>query len=478
MISTKMTTGEESKIWPQLIAASAIHVLSVVAGLVGGWTSPYLAKLTKGTESLTITNDEASWIASLSHSSQPLGSIIGAVIVYKFGAKKAVLLSGVPYALVWSCFLINESVLLIYASKLFSGVGFGIYVASYPLYIGEIGNPKIRGTLIGLIAEGKAIGVLLGNLLGAYVNMRIFAIISLILTAIFLVTFPFFPDSSHHLVKRNLLEGAEESLKWYNRQKDVRVELESLRVYIEESRVLSLIESFRTLSTPLNHKILFNIVSIHIFMQLSGIYTIMLYLEILLTSLKVDVIAPSLVVICVAIVSIPSGLISMYTNDHFGRRTMLAVSTLGVCVNFALIGVNFLLLKQGYHNLTLQWLMITEVMLYMIFLHLGLTHIPSCLLGEIFSPELKEICSCIVHILYAFAAFIGSRTYQPLLDATSEEFIFFLYAFLVLFMFFYTRAVVPETKGKSLQEIQEMLRKKSEWVLNIQNEQPTESTYC
>ncbi|XP_011305787.1 facilitated trehalose transporter Tret1-2 homolog isoform X1 [Fopius arisanus] len=464
MTSAKITIAPNPKVWPQWLAASIIHILAVLSGLIGGWTSPYLAKLTRGTESLTITNDEASWIASLSHSSQPLGSTIAAALIYKFGAKNAVLLGGVPYALVWCCFLIDESVPWIYASKVFSGVAFGMFAGSFPLYIGEIANPNIRGALIGLVSEGKAIGYLLGTLLGAYLNMETFAIISLILTAIFLLSFSLFPNSPHHLIKRNRIEEAGESLKWYNRQDDVTGELEELSGYMKKSQELTLIESFRSLSKPLNRKTFFTIVSIHVFIHFSGIYTIPMYLEILLTTLKTDVIAPSLVVVCVAVVAIPSGLISIYTNDQFGRRTMLAVSSLGASVNFALIGVNFLLVKRGYDSSCLQWLAISEIMMYAFFVHIGLAQIPSCLLGEIFSPELKEIGSCIVNILCAFAAFVASRSYQLLLDVTSEEFMFFFYAVLILMIFFYTMAVVPETKGKSLQEIQEILKEKSEWI--------------
>ncbi|XP_063994137.1 facilitated trehalose transporter Tret1-like isoform X2 [Diachasmimorpha longicaudata] len=427
--------------------------------MVGGWTSPYLAKLTMGTESVVVTSDEASWIASLLHLSRPIGSIVAAGVVHRFGAKNGMLMAGVPHVVAWSCFLIKESVPWIYGSRVSGGFAMGMYLSTFPLYIGEIGNENIRGALIGLVAQGQAIGYLLGNSLGAYLSMRHFAIINFGLSVMFIVSFFSFPDSAYYLVKRHRVEEAEKSLKWYNRRGDVGAELAAVKEYIGQPQTMTFRESFRRLSTPVNRKTLGIVICVYLFMQLSGIYTIAPYLEILLTTLEIDVVAPSVVVILVSVVAVVGGLMAIYTNDHFGRRTMLAVSTAGVSVAFVMIGVNYLLMRRGYDISNFQWFIVAEFMIFIFFLNIGLTNIPSCLLSELFSPELKEIGSCIANVVCSVSAFVATKRFQPLLDSTSEEFVFFLHSFLVFLMFVYTLAVVPETKGKTLQEIQSMLTK-------------------
>ncbi|XP_011305792.1 facilitated trehalose transporter Tret1-like [Fopius arisanus] len=469
MEEIKMRTDKPSKLWSQWLAALSLHLLAVLDGLVAGWTSPYLAKLTNGTESLTITNNQASWIASLYLSSQPIGSIFAAVIVRTIGTKKAVLFAGIPHALGWMCFLISESVPAIYTARIFGGSGFGIYYSTFPLYIGEIADPKIRGALVGVVAQGTGIGYLIGNFLGAYLPMRTFAVIGLTMSIIYMLSFFLIPDSSHYLIKRNKLTEAEKSLKWYNRKKDVKSELDALITYIGKTEKFSLKAVARKFLSPLNRKLLIIIIGINLFMHLSGVYVIAMYLEILLTTLKINVIAPSVVVIGVGVVAIIGGLVTTYTNDYFGRRTMLAVSALGVSVNFFLIGIDFLLMTQGYNISNYQIIIIAEFMLYIFFLNIGLANIPCCLLSEIFPTELKEFGSCTVSVVSAFAAFLAGKSYQPILDGTSEEFVFFLSAFALLFMFIYTITVVPETKGKSLREIQEMLMNKSERIEKIED---------
>ncbi|XP_015127539.1 facilitated trehalose transporter Tret1 isoform X2 [Diachasma alloeum] len=401
-----MNLEESSKFWPQWFAAATVTVLALLHGLTAGWSSPYLAKLTQGTESLTITNDEASWVASLHHISRPVGSITGAAIAHKFGSRKGILLAGVPHGVAWTCFLITESVPLIYTSRVCSGLAIGIYLSTFPLYIGEISNTKIRGSLISVVIQGASIGYLIGNILGAYLSMKIFAIIGLTISIIFIVLVSLIPDSSHYLMKRNKYEKAEKSLKWYVGKKDVTVELNALIAYIGEPQKLSIRETFQKWLTPLNRKVLINMLCIHVVMHLGGIHVIRLYMEILLITLKIDIIAPSLAVVCGGIVTIIGGLTAIYTTDHFGRRTMLAISSLGVSFVFFLIGIKFLLFRCDYDISSVQWLVITEFMLYMFFLNIGLACIPCCLVSEVFPTELKEIGACVTSGVGAVIAFI------------------------------------------------------------------------
>ncbi|XP_063994133.1 facilitated trehalose transporter Tret1-like [Diachasmimorpha longicaudata] len=455
---SKLTSASRGKTWPQWLAAMIIHVLSLLVGLVSGWTSPFLAKLTGGSETLVISKDEASWVASLFSVTRPVGAVVAAVVVNKFGAKWAVLANGVPHALAWGCFFVRESVTSIYVSRLLSGFAVGMYYSTFPLFIGEVASPRIRGALVSLVAQGLAIGTLLGNVLGAYVGMTTFAGVGIVMTAIFFFGFLLFPDSPHYLVKVKRVADAEASMRFYNRREDVGEEMEELKRFVGSRRV-STRESVRQLGTPVNRKIVGMVSCVYVFMQLSGLYTISLYMEIILTDLKVDVVPPAVIVVAVGLVGVASGLMSMYTNDRAGRRTMLAISSAGVCVTLFLLGVNQLLLDLGYDPAVLQYLTISAIVLYQVFMCVGIIPIPSCLMSEMFPSQVKEVGTCLANVTSAVFAFITSKSYQPLVDATSQVFVFWAYSLVVLFMFVFTVVVLPETKGKSLQDIQEMMGK-------------------
>jgi SP family facilitated glucose transporter-like MFS transporter 8 len=82
----------------------------------------------------------------------------------------------------------------------------GMLFTCYPLFIGEISEPTIRGGLVGLIVNGIPLGTLLGNVMGANLVMFSYGIISLTLTLIYVGCFPFLPPSPYYYIKRHDIE--------------------------------------------------------------------------------------------------------------------------------------------------------------------------------------------------------------------------------------------------------------------------------
>lgn len=82
----------------------------------------------------------------------------------------------------------------------------GMVFSCYPLYIGEVSAPSIRGALVSVIINGMPLGTLFGNIMGPNMPMMCFGIISLILTICYIITFVFLPRSPHYYVRRNDME--------------------------------------------------------------------------------------------------------------------------------------------------------------------------------------------------------------------------------------------------------------------------------
>lgn len=82
----------------------------------------------------------------------------------------------------------------------------GMVFSCYPLYIGEISMPSIRGALVAVVINGLPLGTLLGNIMGAYLSMMYFGIASLVLTLCYMSIFPLLPQSPHYFVRRGDIE--------------------------------------------------------------------------------------------------------------------------------------------------------------------------------------------------------------------------------------------------------------------------------
>lgn len=99
----------------------AVTILAVSLGLVAGWTSPYLAKLTNKETKIHITDTEASWVASFLPMGRLLGAICGSLTTEYFGSKISLVLTGFPLMIGWICIICATSATWFYIFRIFTG---------------------------------------------------------------------------------------------------------------------------------------------------------------------------------------------------------------------------------------------------------------------------------------------------------------------------------------------------------------------
>ncbi|KAG7202125.1 hypothetical protein KM043_015812 [Ampulex compressa] len=336
----------------------------------------------------------------------------------------------------------------------------GMIFSCFPLYVGEISAPSIRGALVGLVINGMPLGTLIGNIMGPNMSMMWFGIISLALNLCYMTVFPFLPQSPHHFVRHEDLDAADKAIQWYYRKSDVRTELENVKDFVGVSRAMTFRERLEKLKEPKNRRAFTIVVLLFFFMQLSGLNSIVFYMEIIVRSARVTCMAPFMVVIVVSTIGIILGWVAMYAIDRCGRRILLAISSSGVILGMVILGLHFALLQQNYDPESLQWLPILALITFML-MCIGLVPVPSTMLSELFPADLKSAAGFIGSVTSAIFAFVASKTYQPLVDLMAEQYVFWIYGFIMTICLVYSLFFVPETKGKSLQEIQEMLARES-----------------
>lgn len=141
----------------------------------------------------------------------------------------------------------------------------------------------------------------------------------------------------------------------------------------------------------------------------------------------------------------------------FFRRLLLIISGVGTAVALAGIGVHFMLINEDSDKSDTQWLLVTSLVLFQIFAFLGVMCVPNVLLGELFPANVKYLAACSASVIGAMFAFLDLKTYQPLVDLMGQSNVFFLHAFLTILVVPYALIFLPETKGKTLQQIQDDL---------------------
>ncbi|XP_043488292.1 facilitated trehalose transporter Tret1-like [Polistes fuscatus] len=446
-------------IWTQWLAACAVSLAPIVSGLANGWTSPYLAQLTSTTADVStkLTENEASWIASLLNLGRVFGALIGAVIQEYVGRKKQLVIGGLPLALSWVFSICATSVTWLYISRFCSGIGSGMVWLSLVLYLGEIADPKIRGALISMNVNAASVGMFLGNVMGPYLSMEMFAYVSLVPNILFMALVSLIPESPYHYVLHGDIDKAEASLKWFRREADVKAEMRELQDFVDgaESSIIMRLKSF---ILPGNLKKVIILFILNVFVHASGYATINAYAEIIVIKSGMNLTA-SVVVMILGFATIIAGTSATVIVDRFGRRSLLMISGLGVAISLGLLGLHFHILSIGIESSILEWLPLTSMLCYNIFLACGFVSVPGALLGEMFPADLKTLASLLLGCGNAMLSFISTKSFQPFIDLIGEKFVFWSFGFIVLSCVPYVYYFIPETKGKSLLQIQKSIKK-------------------
>ncbi|XP_012531347.1 facilitated trehalose transporter Tret1 [Monomorium pharaonis] len=448
--------------WPQWIAGFGVNLLQLQMGLIAIWSSPYIAYLTSPESHIPMTMDEASWVVSLLNLGRLIGAISGSVAVNYLGTKTTVFVTSLPITLCWLFIIVANRVEWLYAARLLAGISIGKMYSCFSLYLGEIADPTIRGALVVLAVSGLSIGNLAMSIIGAYLSMEMSATICFILCFVIIIIFIWLPESPHHFVKTKEDAKARSSILWYHRDCDVESELQELKDFHEKNKSLPFADVMKEFKHPYIWKAQILVSLLFVYLQMCGLNNILFYMETILRSAKVTVIEPSMIVIIVTATGIVGSVLSIFLIDKFGRRILMIVSSLAVTISLICLSTQYQLLDAGYDPASLQALPIFSVFLFQISMYIGIISIPNTVLGEIFPPHVKCVASCFASIVGAISSFISTSTYQPLINLITEKYLFYVYALLLITAVPYTYFCMPETKGKSLQQIQEELDSRSE----------------
>lgn len=437
-----------------------VVLLMIQLGAMCGWTSPYLARLTVPGSPIFLTLNEASWVAALLNVGRFAGAIIGALCVYFWGSKKAMIHTLMPIGLSWLLIILADRPLMLYLARLTGGIGLGMTFSCFPLYVGEIALPEIRGAMVTVAFCGSPFGNVIASMLGYYLSISLSGVVFLAISLANMLMFMWLPDSPHHLVKIGDLEAAKSSIHWYRNGEKVEEELIAVQKFVSSSISGSFKAKLEEFKSAAVMKGIFIVMMLFIFLQICGLNSVLFYMEIIFRRGQSNLIHPSWAVVLVNLSGAITSVLAVNMIDRYGRRILLIASGCGVTVAMTVLGTHFLLIDLGFDPVKFQWLPVASVFMFMLSFIIGLMSVPSTVLSEIFPANIKCIAACMASLGGAVFAFGATKTYQPLVDLMGEAYVFYIHAALTSLVIPFTLYFMPETKGKSLQQIQDELMQK------------------
>ncbi|KAL1517466.1 hypothetical protein ABEB36_001229 [Hypothenemus hampei] len=458
----KIITGSMSKIQQgsavfQYLATVSGTLNIITSGMHYGWPSSALPKLLSNSSSISVTDNQGSWMAVMPLLGSVLGSLIVGSTVDIFGRKRTILISSLPYFAAWIMVAFARSVLLIYVARFIAGVADGWIFTAMPIYVAEISDPRIRGLLGSGVSVCWIFGILLINIVGNYLDITLAALVSSTLPLACIATFIFMPESPYYLLMRGNHEEAKKNLQKLRGLQDVDSEIMRIEQALKDQTNKS--GKFLDLFTNKdNRKAVFVMLILRGAQQMSGTTAVTFYAQSIFIQAE-NQLSSELASIIYFSVQVTLSCFCSSIVDKAGRRPLLITSITGSAIFLFIEGIYFYLKNCTVLDISAFGLVpIIGLIGFVIIFSLGMQTIPILMLGEIFSPNVKAFALCFADIYFSVIATIVSKFFQIMKDSFGMHAPFFAFSCscvigLVLIVLF-----VPETKGQTLEDIQIYLK--------------------
>jgi SP family facilitated glucose transporter-like MFS transporter 8 len=342
--------------------------------------------------------------------------------------------------------------------RFLQGVALGPTYFVAPLYVAEISEKEIRGGLGAFFQIFLAGGILVVYTLGAFISVFWLSLICAIFPLIFAAIFIFFPESPHYYIIKNRFQKAEKSLKWLrSKSHDYKKEMGELR--IEEERRKSMYQNFslrQALARPESKKVLIIVIGLSFFQQFCGITAVTFYTTDIFQAGKSNI-DPDLQTIMIGTIEVVMSFVPMFIVDKLGRKVLLIFSGLGMGVSTIILGTYFFLNDEGFRVDNFTWVPVTFLSLYLITYCVGFGPVCFMVRSEICAPDIKGFAMGLALTMTWFFSFFTTKFFTNLVQALGVGPTFWMYGIFSLLSAVFVYFVLPETRAKSLAEIQRML---------------------
>jgi sugar porter (SP) family MFS transporter len=427
-----------------------VTVIAAIGGLLFGFDTAIVAGATRYfKDQFSLTSLQEGWAVSVVLIGCMFGAGIAGSVSDRIGRKRFMLISAVLFFIsaVGCALPRNVSEFVIF--RFVGGLGIGSASILAPLYIAEVSPARIRGALVSVNQMAIVTGILLAYFVNwafagaGPANWRWMYGMGALPAFIFFLLLLRVPESPRWLVKK---ERETEALHVLARVNDAETAAAEVRA-IKETIALEK-GSFGELFRPGFRRALLIAIVLAVFQQITGINAILYYAPRIFERAgfeRISAIGQSTIV---GIVNMIFTILAIALVDRIGRKPLLAVAAAGMGVSQVLIGIAF---KSEAFSGSLILLLI---LLYIAFFALAMGPIVWVVLSEIFPTRMRGSAMAVATVALWIADFIVTLTFPVISDKLNESTAFWIYALMCAVDFVFILAVLPETKGKTLEEIE------------------------
>ncbi len=459
----KKTNYNAPYVWMSSFVAALGGLLFGYDWVVIGGAKPFYEKFFHLTSSF-----EIGWAMSSALLGCLAGSILSGTFSDRFGRKRLLMLAGLLFTSSAIGTALANSFNIFVTFRLLGGIGIGLASNLAPMYIAELAPPSLRGKFVSINQLAIVVGILAAQLTNwmiakpvpadatamdilnswnGQVGWRWMFGAETVPAFLFFCAMFFVPESPRWLVKNgkdskaiHILQkvgGPDYQQSAFN---DIKQSLKN-----EIQRV-----HFRELLEPRLLRILIIGIALAVLQQWCGINVIFNYAEDIFSAAGFGVSDILFNIVITGTVNLLFTFVALYTVDRWGRRPLMLIGTGGLTVIYIFIGLSYILQSSGVHVLLLVVLAIGTYAM-------SLAPVVWVVISEIFPNRIRGAAMAVSVSALWIACFVLTYTFPYLNRGLGAAGTFWVYAGICVLGFVFIKTRLPETKGKSLEEIEKEL---------------------
>ena len=443
--------------WVLLVA-----MVTFFAGLLFGYDQGVIAGALKGVDD---TFNVGTFATEVITSWVTLGALIAALVAGtaadRFGRRPILLMAGVLFILGALIQGIAPGVEILTAGRLVTGFGIGFASVVAPLYAAEMAPQRVRGRIVSTyqlaITFGIFIAYLVSDLLSS-AEWRTMFLIAAIPGVLLIIGVMVVPESARWFAKAGRRSDARESLAKVTEPADVDAELNAVEAEVSVEAAEGEAKWSEVFS-PRVRKALIVGVGLSIFQQITGINAIIYYANTIFDSagLVSTAAQTKATLYCVGLTNVLATFVAVAYVDRFGRRPLLFIGLTGMFFSLCAVALGFATQSSsdtGAGASLVGIITMAGLVVFIASFAFSLGPVVWTIISEIYPGRVRGRAVSVATAANWGAAFLVAQFFLTLVRGIGESATFFFAAMCVLAFIFVWR-YVPETRGRSLEEIQQ-----------------------